>query len=56
MNDLSYKIGMTIVLSIAALWFSFAGAGRFDKNPRLTLVGLWTLCAVMLILIWLGVK
>lgn len=53
-TDLSSKIGMTIFLLIAAIWLSFAGPSRFDKNPRLTFVVLWILCAVIAICFWLG--
>jgi hypothetical protein len=48
------KIFMTILLILAAIWFSFAGGSLGDQNPRLTLVIIWILCAVIAILFWLG--
>lgn len=55
MHDLSSKIGMTIFLVIAAIWSWFAGPSLGDKNPRLTLIIVWILLAVIAICFWLGI-
>ena len=55
MHALSSKIGTTIFLVIAGIWFSFVGPSRFDRSPRLRFVILWILLAVIAIGFWLRI-